>query len=68
MYDLRAILKRLKFPISTTLAGRSFHSRIILTKKEKWLDLVSFEANSKKSEKHEEHNEEVNFLYENNLP
>ena len=34
MYDLRAILKRLKFPISTTLAGRSFHSRIILTKEE----------------------------------
>ena len=31
---LRAILKRLKFHISTTLAGRSFHSRIILTKKE----------------------------------
>ena len=31
---LRAILKRLKFPISTRLAGRSFHSRIILTKKE----------------------------------
>ena len=34
MYDLRAILKRLKFPISTTLVGRSFHSQIILTKKE----------------------------------
>ena len=34
MYDLRAILKRLKFPITTTLAGRLFHSRIILTKKE----------------------------------
>ena len=34
MYDLRAILKRFKFPISTTLEGRSFHSRIILTKKE----------------------------------
>ena len=34
MYDLRAILKRLKFPISTTLAGRSSHSQIILTKKE----------------------------------
>ena len=33
MYDLRAILKRFKFPISTTLEGRSFHSRIILTKK-----------------------------------
>ena len=29
MYNLRAILKRLKFPISTTLVGRSFHSRII---------------------------------------
>ena len=34
MYDLRAILKRLKFPTSTTLAGRSFHSRMILTKNE----------------------------------
>ena len=34
MYDLRAILKRLKFPISITLAGSSFHSLIILTKKE----------------------------------
>ena len=33
MYNLRAILKRLKFPISTTLAGRSFRSQIILTKK-----------------------------------
>ena len=34
VYDLGAILKRLKFPTSTTLAGRSFHSRIILTKNE----------------------------------
>ena len=32
MYDLGAILTRLKFPISTTLAGWSFHSRIILLK------------------------------------
>ena len=41
MYDLRAILKRLKFPISTTLAGRSFHSRIILTKKEFLQQLIA---------------------------
>ena len=41
MYDLTAILKRLKFPISTTLAGRSFHSRIILTKKEFLQQLIA---------------------------
>ena len=31
MYDLRAILKRLKFPISTTLAGRSMMMMMIMT-------------------------------------
>ena len=32
MYNLRAVLKRVKLPISTTLAGTSFHSRMIKEK------------------------------------
>ena len=47
MYDLKAILKCLKFPISTTFAGRSFHSRIILTKKE-YFELLTVKKQCKR--------------------
>ena len=41
MYDLRAILKRLKFPISTTLAGRScFHNGQRFDSFEAYLNMI----------------------------